>query len=95
MSVWNQTGVKPKELEELLELQREQYEIWGWFMELNEARSSSGFGLNPITYSDIEAYFRLQKIVPEKWEIDTIKRLDREVLSIYAKKAKADSKKKS
>ena len=95
MSVWNQTGVKPKELEELLELQREQYEIWGWFMELNESRSSSGFGLNPITYSDIDAYFRLQKIVPEKWEIDTIKRLDREVLSIYAKKAKADSKKKS
>lgn len=95
MSVWNQTGIKPKELEELLELQREQYEIWGWFMELNEARSSSGFGLNPITYSDIDAYFRLQNIIPEKWEIDTIKRLDREVLSIYAKKAKADSKKKS
>jgi hypothetical protein len=46
-------------------------------------------------YSEIEAYFKLKQITPEQWEIDILKRLDREVLSIYAEKAKQDSKKKS
>lgn len=95
MSAWEQSGVKPKELENLFELKKEHYELWSWFMELNESRTSNGFGMNPISYSDIAAYFSLQGIVPDKWEIDTLRRLDREVLSVYAAKAKADSKKKS
>jgi hypothetical protein len=94
-NVWQQTGVKPKELENLVELKQEHYEIWSWFMELNESRTSNGFGMNPISYSDISAYFNLQEITPHKWEVDTLRRLDREVLNIYAKKSQADSKKKS
>ena len=94
-NVWQQTGIKPKELENLIELKQSQYELWSWFMELNESRTSTGFGMNPISYSDIFAYFNLQGITPHKWEVDTLRRLDREVLSIYAKKAQADSKKKS
>lgn len=94
-NVWKQTGVKPQELENLVELKQSQYELWSWFMELNESRTSNGFGMNPISYSDISAYFNLQGIIPHKWEVDTLRRLDREVLSIYSKKAQADSKKSS
>ena len=90
-----QTGVKPKELDEAVELPDSMVELWGWFVVLNESRSSNGFGLNPLNFSDIWAFFQLQEITPHKWEVDLIKRLDREVLSIYNKKAAADSKKKT
>lgn len=50
--------------------------------------------MNPVSYSDVDAFFRLKQITPEVWEIDLIRRFDREVLSVYAKKQKADSKKK-
>lgn len=93
-SVWKQTGIKPRELEDLLEIPRSCYECWSWFLELNESRSSNGFGMNPLSYSDTDAFFRLKQVLPEIWEIDLLRRLDREVLSVYAKKQKADSAKK-
>jgi hypothetical protein len=89
-----QSGVKPAELDNLKVLPISCVEVWGWFLELNESRSSSGFGMNPVSYSDVDAFFRLKQITPEVWEIDLIKRFDREVLSVYTKKQKADSKKK-
>ena len=70
-------------------------DVWGWFLNLNDSRTSNGFGFDPIMYSEIEAYFNLKQITPEQWEIDLIKRLDREVLGVYAEKSKQDSKKKS
>lgn len=95
MSVWEQLGERPRELDDLKVLPPSCYAVWGWFMTLNESRSSSGFSLNPITYSDIAAYFQLKQITPDDWEIDLIKRFDREVMKVYAEKAKQDSKKKS
>ena len=94
-NVWKQTGIKPKELENLIELKQSQYELWSWFLSLHESRSSNGFGVNPITYSDIDSFFKLKQIIPEQWEVDLIKRLDREVLAVYAEKSKQDAKKKS
>jgi hypothetical protein len=64
-------------------------------MELNDSRSSNGFSFNPISYSDILAYFQLKQIQPHDWEVDAIKRMDRETLKVYAEKAKQDSAKKS
>jgi hypothetical protein len=93
MNVWRQTGHKPKELENLSTIPQSCYETWGWFLQLNESRSSNGFGFDPISYGDIDAFFRLQQIIPELWEIDLIRRLDRTVLSVYSAKQKADSKK--
>ena len=93
-NVWRQTGEKPKELEDLLTVPLDCTECWGFFLSLNESRSSNGYGFNPIAYSDILAYFQLKQIIPEDWEVDLIKRLDREVMSIYSEKAKQDSKKK-
>lgn len=93
-NVWKQTGIKPKELEDLLTVPTNYMECWGWFLSLNESRSSNGYGLNPIAYSDISAYFDLHNISPEIWEVDLLKRLDREVMSIYSEKARQDAKKK-
>jgi hypothetical protein len=93
MNVWEQTGQRPRELDNLAELPTSCYECWSWFLNLNESRTSNGFGFNPISYSDIDAFFRLRKIIPEQWEVDLIKRLDRETLGIYAEKAKMDAKK--
>lgn len=95
MSAWEQLGERPKELDDLKVLPSSCYAVWGWFMSLNESRSSSGFGLNPIAYSDISAYFQLKQVIPDEWEIDLLKRFDREVMKVYAEKAKLDSKKKN
>lgn len=94
-NVWRQTGVKPKELDNIPELPSSCEEVWSWFLNLHESRSSNGFGVNPIPYSDIDAFFRLKQIQPELWEIDLLKRLDRETLAVYAEKAKQDAKKKN
>jgi hypothetical protein len=92
-SAWRQTGHKPAELENLAELPQSMYEVWKWFIELNNARSSSGFGVNPISYTEMDAYFRLQQTVPETWEVNVIRRLDSVALEAYAEQAKKEQAK--
>jgi len=82
LNVWKQTGVKPKELENLTETPTELLEQWGWFLDLNDSRSSNGYGYNPISFSDMYAYFRLQGVNPHLWEVSLIRRLDRVVLGV-------------
>jgi hypothetical protein len=55
--------------------------LWGWFLDLNGTRSA-GFTINPIGWSDIHAYFQLQRIRPDGWEIATLRALDDAYLSI-------------
>ena len=87
-SVWRQTCIKPKELEDLIELPEGCFQVWKWFIDLHNARGSNGFGINPISYTEIYSYFGLMTIVPEEWEINLIKRFDNEALTAYAKEAK-------
>lgn len=94
-SVWRQTGQKPPELENLLELPDEMQYVWRCFIELNNARSGTGYGINPISYMEIYCYFKLQNIEPEEWEVQTIKRLDSIAMKVYADKAEAEQKKAS
>lgn len=68
--------------------------VWKWFIDLHSARSSSGFGINPISYSDIYSYFNLIGMYPDEWELDLIKIMDRKVLSIQAKEAEKSLNKK-
>lgn len=91
-SVWRQTGHKPKELEDLLELPESCVYVWKWFIDLHNARGSSGFGINPISYVEIKAYFDLIDTQPEEWEVNIIKRFDNEALLAYAKEAKEAEK---
>lgn len=91
-SVWRQTGHKPKELEDLIELPESCVPVWRWFIDLHNARGSNGFGVNPINYTEIKAYFDLMDILPEEWEVNLIKRFDNEALLAYAKEAKEAEK---
>lgn len=94
-SVWRQTGVKPKELQDVVELPESCFQVWKWFIDLHNARGSNGFGVNPINYTEIKAYFDLIDIKPEDWEVTLIKLFDNEALSAYTKEAEAERKKAS
>lgn len=76
------------ELQDLATLPDSMGYVWGWFIELHNARTSNGFGLNPITYVDMQAYFDLYQIVPQDWQVQLIKQLDSIALSAFAKQQK-------
>jgi hypothetical protein len=94
-SVWRQTGIKPKELEDVIELPESCFQVWKWFIDLHNSRTSNGFGVNPISYTEIKAYFDLIDIKVEEWEVTLIKLFDNEALSAFAKEAEAERKKAS
>ncbi len=94
-SVWRQTGRKPKELENLPELPQIFSEVWFWFLKLNNRRTSNGFGVNPLQYSEIKAYFELIQYTPLDWEIEMIEKFDSIALSEYEKQAERNKPKKS
>jgi hypothetical protein len=50
--------------------------LWGWFLELDGARGSNGFGLNPLSYSEIQAWATLMRVTLAPWEVEAIKRID-------------------
>ena len=75
-TVWQQTGVKPAELEEC-ECPDAARHIWGWFIELSRSRGSSGMGgPSPISYMEITAWSHLTKSEPTPFEISCIMGLD-------------------
>lgn len=83
-----------EQLEYTPELDEMFYEVWGWFLKLHSRRTSSGFGVNPISYSEIEAFFRLQDYFPHSWEVDIIHLFDDVALQYYADESKKEQKKK-
>lgn len=85
--VWKVTGKKPKELE-TIELPNVFNSCWEWFLYLNNARHSSGFGVSPILYSEMQAFFQLQEIDPAPWEIDIIKMFDATAMEIFNEQQK-------
>lgn len=50
--------------------------LYDWFLELSRARSSSGFGINPISHLEIDAWARLYGISPQPHELQIIAALD-------------------
>lgn len=59
--------------------------LWKYFIHLHNRRTSNGYGVNPIQYSEILAYFSLIDLTPHEWEIETICSLDNVALAAYAK----------
>lgn len=49
---------------------------WSSFFDLNNCRGSNGFGVNPISFSEIEAYTRLTGKVLLPYEINAINIID-------------------
>lgn len=98
MSVWRQTGVKPKELDELVEMPDCFAECWFWFLRLNARRTGTGFGANPIQYSEIKSFFDLEGYEPMAWEVQMIEQFDNTFLQVMnenLKKEQQQSKSKS
>lgn len=90
-NAWRQTGIKPKQLDELKELPDSCSHLWKIFIDLHNARSSNGFGVSPISYLEIQSYSKLYQIKFEDWELDLIRMFDQTVLQIIAE----DQEKKS
>ena len=57
-----------------------------WFFELDAGRGGNGFGLNPISFADIEAWSRLTGARPLPWEVRAIKAMDAALLGELAKR---------
>jgi len=66
--------------------------VWGYFIQLHNARTSSGFGSNPISYSEIQAWNNLTDSGVTTMDVKIIKRLDIVYLNHQAEKQKRDKK---
>jgi len=89
------TGVEPKELQDLTTLPEIFNETWEWFLRLNRKRQSSGFGVNPIPYSEILSLFQLLRYEPQSWELEMIELFDEVAMEEYSKEMKKEQKKSS
>lgn len=90
-SIWRQTGEKPKELENQCP-EAFQY-LWDYFDQLNGARTSNGFGANPLSYSEIQCWRSLMDIDLTPNEVTILKYLDNEWLVHQGKQAQKRAKK--
>lgn len=61
--------------------------LWMDFRALDSARSSNGYGANPISFSEIQAYCKMMEIELQPWEIEIIKVFDVTLLNLQAEKA--------
>jgi len=62
--VYEQTGVKPKELADQPELPKELTHIWGWFLEL--------LNVGDFKWSELDAWSRLKRIQLTSTEIELL-----------------------
>jgi hypothetical protein len=63
--------------------------LWVWFCELSSARTSNGYGLNPITFPEIDAWTCLMGVRPTPWETSVLRRMDAATLSVLNNKQSA------
>lgn len=75
--VWNQTGKKPKQLEDALEAPPLAAHIWQWFISLNNGRGSNGMESARITPDQVKGWMWFNGIPSlELWERKAIAALD-------------------
>jgi hypothetical protein len=69
--------------------------LFAIFQELNASRSSNGFGYNPLSYTEIDAYRRMTGQMLNPWQVKMLMRIDQIFLAASAKgqevKAKTSS----
>lgn len=74
MSIWEQTQIKPIELDNPPPSIVVGY-LLDYFFELSQARQM-GMAVNPLSYADIDAWCRLTHTRLSQWELNVIKQLD-------------------
>ena len=92
-SIKRQGGKIPEEYMNLLECPVYFQDLWSYFLQLNNKRSSNGFGVNPINYTEILSLCKLKGILLYPYEIDIIMQLDNICLDQYAKEQKQEQEK--
>lgn len=60
--------------------------VWNWFCELDQARTGSGFGVNAISWVEIEAWARLSEIRLTVFERQALRGIDLEYLRVATEK---------
>ena len=50
--------------------------VWNAFNRLSGRRGSNGFGINPISWPDIDAFVRYSRMPLAPWEVAIIEDLD-------------------
>lgn len=58
--------------------------LWSTFLSLSRARGNNGFGPNPLSFTEIEAWCRLMHIRLDPWEVDTLRAIDDAFLEVAA-----------
>jgi len=91
-NVQEQTGVVPKELENLIELPESMNDYWMWFLRLHNHRPA-GMGLTAIPYSEMQAFFNLNGIHLDPYEIEVIELFDSIALRVLSEQADKEQKK--
>ena len=84
--------MKPRELDEIIELPSVFAEVWEWFIRLNSARQS-GFGISGIPYTEMQAFFVLNDIKPELWELLILEKIDRIFVNLSIEKSEKETNK--
>ena len=68
---------------------------WTYFLRLNQTRQSGGFGgFSAISYQEMLAFFTLEDVLPEPYELELIRVWDRVWLEHQNKEQKKASKTK-
>lgn len=69
------------ELKNLIPLPPETAYLWEWYRDIEAGRQYGMSGPLPLQWGEIEAYFRLQRVRLDTWEVATIRNLDAEYIA--------------
>lgn len=84
MAHYRQTGIKPQMLIDAPALPDGCAQLWSDFTELHGSRASTGFGPARITYADIDAWQRVNRVTLAPWHIEAIRKADNAYLADHA-----------
>ncbi len=79
--IQKQTGITPTTLTTLKRLPPETAHLWEWYQDISTGRQTGMGGMCPLAWEAFDAYFRLKRIRPEAWEVDTIRAIDAEFMA--------------
>lgn len=64
-------------------------------MTLNACRGSNGFGLSHISHQEMLAFFTLEQIMPDPWQVELLRRFDNVALEHHYKMQKKEQDKQN
>lgn len=67
--------------------------VWEYFQTIDIKRQSHGYGYNPITHLELEAWARLYRIDLKPWEVDALSSMDTAKINLLHEDLNKDSDK--